>query len=323
MKAVVVSVASLLALGAAASEPPSSVVAIVRTDGRLVPFAAWNGTSWERAWPAADEAIPARINVETGLPAPTDVDAVPSIWSRREERVPRNWSVRPAAGGRPIRARVRGAEIVVAHCGGQVALATDLPDPTADDDALFRLGLEGRSGVAVAGPTRIIAIEEVPRSNPLWNEALRIVRAGFDAREKAKAESGPGKLPRYEPTPPVQLVTLRRQAGSTNAPLYFESERSYPTGPFFADRTCPTKTLMSGWLVRPTTGRLALLDPQVFVTDCDEKEKNTLYPLGAVRAGGRSFWVMQEHGWEDESFVLLDVGPSHVQQVMKVEGGGC
>ena len=323
MKAVFVSVGALLALGAAGSEPPSFVVAIVRTDGRLVPFAAWNGAAWERAWPAAGEAIPARIDVETGLPAPTDVDAVPSVWSRRAAPVPRTWSVRPAAGGRPIRTRVRGAEIVVAHCGGQVALATDLPDPTADDDGMFRLGLEGRFGVAVAGSAPTIAIEHVSRASPSWKEARQVVRAGFDAREKAKAEASRRELPRYRPTPPVRLLTLRGQAGAPNAPLYFESERSYPTGPFFADRTCPTKTLMSGWLVRSAAGALTLLDPKVFVTDCDGKEVNTLFPLGAVRAGTRSFWVMQEHGWEDESFVLLDVGPSHVKQVMKVEGGGC
>ncbi len=314
-------VASLL--GAAPSAPPTFVVAIVRTDGRLVPFAGWNGTGWERVWPGADEAIPPRIDVETGLPAPAEIDAVPSVWSKRGEPVPPAWRVRPAAGGRLIRARVRGAEIVAAHCGGQVALATDLPDPTANEEELFRIGLEGRFGLAVDGPSAAIAIEHVSRAAPLWKEARQVVRAGFDAREKAKAEVSGRPLPRYQPTPPVQLLSLRRQAGAPRAPLYFEAERSYPTGPFFADTTCPTRSVMSGWLVRSDAGALTLLDPKVFVTDCDGKETNTLFPLGAVRAGTRSYWVMQEHGWEDETFVLLEVGPSHVKEVMRVEGGGC
>jgi hypothetical protein len=80
---------------------------------------------------------------------------------------------------------------------------------------------------------------------------------------------------------------------------------------------------MSGWLVRSATGALTVLHPKVFVTDCDGKETRTLFPLGALRAGARSFWVMQEHGWEDEAFLLLEVGPSNVGQVMRVEGGGC
>jgi hypothetical protein len=65
-------------------------IAIVRLDGRLVPFAAYDGTHWERAWVEADQATEGRHTI----------DGTDSIWRRRGDRVPRVWSVWPASGAR-------------------------------------------------------------------------------------------------------------------------------------------------------------------------------------------------------------------------------
>ena len=72
-------------------------VGIVRLDGRIVPFAAYDSGRWERAWPEADETT----NITT-------VDNIPSVWSRRGEQVPNLWQVWPATGGTPTRAESAG-----------------------------------------------------------------------------------------------------------------------------------------------------------------------------------------------------------------------
>lgn len=59
--------AALVATSAVAQDQRFTV-AIVRPDGALVPFAAYDAGRWERAWPEADEAIDV-----------TSVDAVPSV----------------------------------------------------------------------------------------------------------------------------------------------------------------------------------------------------------------------------------------------------
>jgi hypothetical protein len=292
----------------AGAQPRRFAVAIVRTDGRLVPFAAWNGGGWQRAWPEIFEAA--------GSPA-----AIDEVWLRRGQRVPRLWRVWPSSGGGPVRARVRGVEIVEAHCETQVALKTDFPEPRPRDP---EEGVEGRFGIAVHDPAvPVRAIERLGRSHALWRKAEQVVRAGFDAREKAQALAGDRQLPRYEPTPRVLLSELYRQAGSPGSLVYFVAERAYPTGPFFADTTCPSRTVMSGWLAPGSGGSLTLLDPKVFVTDCDGKEIVTTSPLGALQVGKRSFWVVQEHGWEDETYTILEVGPAEVRRAFEVDGGGC
>ena len=305
---------ALLVLGAitmpaAAAQAPQFVVAIVRTDGRLVPFAAWTGAAWERAWPEIFEVPP--------TPA-----ALEEAWSRSGQGVPRLWRVWPSSGGGPVPARARGVEMVEAHCETQVALKADFPDPMQRDPELE--GVEGRFGIAVDGAAAPVrAIQRLRRSHALWSEAQQVVRAGFDAREKAAAQAGNHALPRDQPTPRVQLKELYREAGSPASPLYFVAERTYATGPFVAETPCPWRTVMSGWLPAGG-GDLALLDPRVFVTSCGGgKDVVALYPLGALRLGTHSFWVVQEHGWEDETYVILEVGPADVKRAFAVAGGGC
>ena len=45
-----------LLISTAGAQSERFALAIVRLDGRIVPFAAYDGGRWERAWPEADEA---------------------------------------------------------------------------------------------------------------------------------------------------------------------------------------------------------------------------------------------------------------------------
>ena len=49
----------------------------------------------------------------------------------------------------------------------------------------------------------------------------------------------------------------------------------------------------------------------------------TALPLAAFRVSGRVFWVIQEHGYEDETYGIAEIGPSGVRYPIMVNGGGC
>jgi hypothetical protein len=68
--------------------------------------------------------------------------------------------------------------------------------------------------------------------------------------------------------------------------------------------------MMTGWLVPAAAQTLTVLDPKVFVTDCDAKEARTGLPLAALRVADRSYWVLQEHGYEDETYLIAEIGQS-------------
>ena len=172
-----------LVITSAAAQDQRFTVAIVRPDGGLVPFAAYDAGRWERAWPEADEA--------TGI---TAIDSVPSVWRRRGGHVPTVWRVWPASGGTPIQARVGGIEVVEAHCSGQVALKTNLPKTKAEHPLKFGIALDS-SSVPVG------AVEEVRRSDSIWATAERAVLASFSRLETAQATRTGDQLPRETPVP--------------------------------------------------------------------------------------------------------------------------
>jgi len=281
-------------------------VAIVRVDGRIVPFAAYDGGRWERAWPEAGE----------GIGATPTIDTTPSVWRRRGDPVPTLWRVWPASGGTSIQAQVSGVEVVEAHCTGQVALKTNLPSTTGEHPRKF--------GIAVDSSSVLVgAVEDVRRSDSLWATAGRTVRASFSRLEIAQAAGKGEQLPRDTPTPVAQMTALYREAKSPRSPLYFVAEKKYRTARFPENRRCGARTIMTGWLLPTDAGALTLADVKVFLTDCDAKVARSGLPLAAFRVSDRLFWVLQEHGYEDETFVIAEVGPSDVRYRIEVNGGGC
>jgi hypothetical protein len=295
--------ALLIATGSAQSE--RFTLAIVRLDGRIVPFAAYDRGRWEQAWPEADEAT-------DGTPT---IDNTPSVWRRRGDQVPNVWRVWPSSGASRIDAHITGVEIVEAHCQRQVALATDLPE--AQRDHPFKLG------VAVDSNLSLGSIEEVRRSDVVWKTAEQVVAANFSRLEAAKAQADRVQLLPESPAPVAQITKLYREAKSPRSPMYFIADKNYRTARSPQDPGCNALTIMTGWLVPTELGTLILRDPKVFLTDCDAKEVRTALPLAALRVSDRLFWVLQEHGYEDESYVIAEVGSSDVRYPIAVNGGDC
>jgi hypothetical protein len=216
----------------------------------------------------------------------------------------------------PIDARVSGLEVAEAHCSGQVALKTNLPKAKVEHPLKFGIAVDS-SSVPVG------VVEEVRRSDGIWPAAERTVLANFSRLEAAQAATNHEQLPREAPVPVAQITALYRESKSPRSPLYFIAEKKYRTPRFPQDTQCSTLTMMTGWLVPTDAGTYTLLDPKVFVTDCDAKEARTGLPLAAFRISGQLFWILQEHGYEDETYLIVEIRASEVRYPIDVNGGGC
>jgi len=289
----------------ASGQPQRFALAIVRLDGAIVPFAAFDGGRWERAWPEADEATESAGTI----------DGTPSVWRRRGERVPRVWTVWPATGARSIQAQVTGIQVADAHCGGQVALKTNLPSGKVEHPAKF--------GVAVDSKVPMGAVEKINEPNSAWKSAAQIVHSNFAKLEAAQAQKDHQELPHETPQPVARITALYRESKSSRSAMYFVAEKKYRTPPFPQDPSCERITVMTGWLLPTADGTLALRDAKVFMTDCDEKEVRTALPLAIVHVSDLPFWVLQEHGYEDEIYLIAEIGPADVRYPITVNGGGC
>src|SRR6185503_15893277 len=163
----------------------------------------------------------------------------------------------------------------------------------------------------------------VDRTVPLWGLAERAVRANFSRLESAEAARWRRQMPRESPQPIVHLTALYGQANVPRSPLYFVAEKKYRSAGLVGDAECHPRTVVTGWLVPTETGTYVLRNPGVFLTDCDGKEVLTAVPLSALRVSGRLFWVLVEHGYEDETYRIVEVGQSGISGRIEVNGGGC
>jgi hypothetical protein len=169
-----------------------------------------------------------------------------------------------------------------------------------------------------------VPIELVERANALWRTAAQLIIARFPALESAQARSEQQDLVRETPTPPVEVQALYREAGSQQSALHFVAERRYRASVYPpGSPECPVRTIVSGWLLPETSGRLRLTNTAVFLTDCDGMEVTSTIPLAALQVGGRRFWVVQEYGYEREAYLIVEPALPEIRIVLGVFGGGC
>jgi len=105
--------------------------------------------------------------------------------------------------------------------------------------------------------------------------------------------------------------------------MYFVAERQYQTERNPADAGCKARTIMTGWLL-PTGGRqMAIGSPHIFLSDCDGLGARTAAALAALHVGGRTFWILEEHGYEDIEYMVIEITGAVVRRSLAVNGGSC
>ena len=77
-----------------------------------------------------------------------------------------------------------------------------------------------------------------------------------------------------------------------------------------------------GWFFRDGSGAIKPVIPFVWILDCDREGASYMLPLGVIHASGRSFWVSQQSGWNQEHYEVAEIHPN-VKSVLKTWGGGC
>src|SRR4030095_8605317 len=113
MRPLAIVVAGVTAIGAADSRTDSFAVGVIRRDGAIVPFAAFDGKRWSVSWPG-----PA---LELLVPIP--LRSVPKQWWGPTGPLT-DWQIWPTAGD-PRSVSVTQPDWVQAHCLRQIALRTN------------------------------------------------------------------------------------------------------------------------------------------------------------------------------------------------------
>jgi hypothetical protein len=289
-------------------------LAVLRRDGILFPFAAFNRDTWRITWP---------LNL-TSKEIPVTLASIPEDWWGTP--TPGPWRARMTTG-EDMLLELQAPTVYRTFCSPRLGVRTNyrstLPLPPAQVEPF------PKDALAISGDVPIEPIESVSRTSPEWSmlavallkdfnrveeETLKRVRVSSGWRHNLSVER--------RRTLPVRLESwFRSEAGEPDWTVsYVEAVRQYPAEP--GDDGCGLETLVSGWLHHYKGELKDASNLRGKITYCDRVGATFMLPFGRIRPGTRTYWVFQLSGWEDEWYEVAEVGPERVRHVIEVYAGG-
>ena len=336
-KILLVAAFSLLALGAAyevnkanlspdREEPSQFIVSILRGDGTLVPFAQYGNGGWSNPWPSPRRSAESIYAVDTEV-IPHSLGELPEPWFRQCGKMPEPWYFW-SLGATPAVFSVSRVVQVENHSQTNWALLTDFPKQSAED------GHHRNIGVASNVNLKIEPMIEIKPESTEAAELLSFIKQLFDEAETAelnkiraeqlseikKSTSFFSLSSEARAKIKMSITQLRRSKSTLNGKhlYYFEAEKQYENS---TDPGCNDVSLFQGWMEATERGGLGLMDSRLFLTNCDRKGPSSATPLGIMTLKHEIFLFVSEHGWEDESYVILELSNSGLHKVLETFGG--
>jgi hypothetical protein len=309
----IVSTAALLP----AAPRSAFILGVLRRDGVLIPFAAFNGHDWSDPWPASD----------TSVAVPINLDGVPKKWWGPVVQ-PTQWTAWMVADDTPRSLTLQRPVQVRVFCGGHVGLKTDYASGQPFD---LREPSIGKDALVVSAAPATVPVEQIPAVSLLTGDAaqmLKTITDEFNKVEDASAERFTDWKHPYSAKErerfPIELEAFYRRrehaAAAEWLTSYVEAVRRFPATA--ADKGCGLITWVRGWVVeRP--GAKPQMRLAATVAYCDREGVSFMQPLGEITVGGDVYWVFQMSSWRDEAYTVARMRPDEVKPVVVVGGGDC
>ena len=293
--------------------PPADrgVLAVLRRDGILFPFAAFRGTVWSAPWPGGLKDVELPVNLAS----------IPERWWGGWR--PDSWRAWLMDGtSREIRA-LAPAQFRV-HCAMRLGVRTDY----RPQDELPILPAEPfpKDGLAVSAGIRLEPIEIVKPSSPEWTTLAVDLLEHFDRVEASEVSSVAINAQWRHPFAremrrklPVKIESWYRTRVENTVISFIEAVRSYPPRP--EDEGCGLETVFSGWIYHEN-GRLAKrMDLGARLTYCDRMNASYMLPFGRIQVKDRIYWVAQYSGHESEWYGVTRLERTRVTPVIDYFAG--
>ena len=305
------------------------LIAVLREDGALMPFAQYGNGGWFNPWPKPRDAA-SSIYAETTEAIPNSLGDLREPWFKQCGKIPATWYLWSSAAT-PTVLRVSKVLQVENHSQTNWALLTDFPKQNSNDAGHAIIG------VALNASEKIEPMIEIKTDSIEAAEIVPFVKQVFDETETSELNRI-----REEHVAPLQLSTpiftlpteeRKKTAMSvtklyrTNWKLdgehlyYFEAEKQYPIPVATSGQDCNDISIFQGWISASDKGGLGLIDSRLFVTNCDRKGPGTTTPLGSMTLNSDTFLFISQHGWEDESYIILKLDNSGLHRVLETFGG--
>lgn len=318
-------VTTLMAAAPPAPPPGSAAgqqrfaLAVVRRDGRIVPFASYENGRWRNRWPTVFpryEEVPLSLN---GIPE--------GWWPWKEPLL--TWKVWPLEGTpRPV--SVRAPVLFESACDRIMGLATNY-QPFA---SLMR-GMSDpfpKDGLATVGDITVEPVETLEKGSPDWDLVTQAVSWDVSQAENQTVAAWSGQWKHPYPsvdrrTKVFNLEVLCRTRATTPGAFtyYFEGIKRYKQladGKSKLDKDCDFITFAAGWVEISKSNRgKAVVTAEL--TNCSREGIAYTLPLGQITVDGKVLWVIQLSGRGYEHYEVVEPASGQVKRQIATVGGSC
>jgi hypothetical protein len=309
--------AALAALAVQDTSPPPAdgmTLAVVRPDGIVVPFAAFDGGTWVNPWPEPGEDRPAGRSL--GSP--------PEYWRQKREMPPATWHIWMPGAQAPVTAQVLTNVLFDAHCQSQLGMLTDAAR-SRNDPHEVALALD--RALPVHQPINLRAdSRQASEWEDLIAAALTVYRDHEEAALTDWVARGTGNASvaglASRTRRPIALDALYAHRLGATRTMYFQGRRDFGMPIEDRENACNGVSHVTGWIRTADGQPPEVSDVSAVITDCDGMNTMTLRPLGIIEWRGEPLWLAVEHGWEVEVYSVLSVTP-RVRRLLTTHGGGC
>lgn len=299
-----------------ADDGGSFALAVLRRDGIVAPFAAFNGRRWSAPWP--DSVF--------GQELPISLSDVPKKWWGLDTPPQTMALWRDGEQGGDV--TLTGLTTMPLMCSARTLVRSDfktsgpLPSP--------RERPFPKEGLLVAGRLAVVEkIRTLDKGTAEWNGTVIRVAEKFDQVENnALNVYTDWYHPVLRERRKLMPVTLEAAyAADTDSAgwraYYVEAVRQYPPGLADKDQCGPT-TFVAGWiLVNTTDTRNAEFFLRGQITYCDRHRVTYMLPLGLITADAKKYWVFQSSGFAEEWYEIARPTPRRIEAHVTYNAGHC
>jgi hypothetical protein len=321
--AIVAAVFSLhLRLSAAALQgPPGAtgrlVLAVLRNDSLLLPFAAFDGRKWSTPWPDG-------IGGPGAPDLPVSLGSVPVKWWGGEE--PGAWKLwtRGADTASPL--GLQSLAMIPVGIGRQLGIRTDRA-PVLPPVPPFVLPYP-KVGLAIAGDASLRPIATVSALTDQWKAFAAALRQEVDKAEEKSIRALHGganwehpfrRELRAKVAAELEAWYVTRLPGSSINLSYMEAAKKYPLLP--ADQGCGLETFVSGWVHHEDGLKNLHATLKAVITYCDRRSVSYMLPFGELQLAGKPYWVAQMSGRDHEWYTVIEARTDEVKYVAEYQAG--
>ncbi|MGH9372325.1 MAG: hypothetical protein ACRD15_12400 [Vicinamibacterales bacterium] len=288
---------------------------VLRSDGILLPFAAFDGDDWSMPWPAG-----------IGGDLPVNLAAVPEDWWGDE--VPRQWRLWPRGSEEGSSFKLLSPVMAMVGAQRRLGLRTDHTGAANLFIPPFELPYP-KEGLAVGGGVRVQPIASVSRLAPAMKTFVDRLRADIDdAEERAiKALRANARWTHPFDDAARSKVVPDFEAWYTSSLVepgfsvsYVEAVKKYPPQP--RDEGCGLETFITGWVHGDEREPRLKTQLKALVTYCDREHASYMLPLGQMRLRNRTHWIYQMSGRDHEWYAVAELTPGRTRIPAEYYAGG-